>query len=219
VYAAQDETLGWSAFFTANSGRAQYLRDHFISDFAFTNKLWIPIAAAIAYWLISAFVQAPFFRAIVGRRYPLAPQNWREVGRLFLFYLLFDLLTWLTLLIPAEGSAANLALIVFPLLMLVGIVVVFADYVVVFEDLGLLSAMRRSFRLVRTRLLAVLLILWVFGALSFGTTALFDLMYGDGHKVFFLLPVGQILLDTVLNLAVSILLVFLYEDLRRQSPA
>jgi hypothetical protein len=47
----------------------------------------------------------------------------------------------------------------------------------------------------------------------------YGLYYEPGKEVFFLLPISQILVEALVSLFATILLVFMYEDLRKQSPA
>jgi hypothetical protein len=217
IYAAQGGTLGWSSFFVTYHDRAKYLHDEFIVAFSFGSELWVPIASGIGFCVIDSLIQAPFFRAIVGHRYPLAPRTWRETTRLFSFYFLLSLITQVAPL--AVLSTGALGLVVTIVIVAIGITVVFADYVIVFEDVGLFAAVRRSLRLVQIRagaVIAVIVAVWlVYWLIMWG----YGLYYEPGKRVFFLLPVSQILVETLVSLFATILLVFLYEDLRRQSPA
>lgn len=217
IYAAQGGTLGWSSFFVSYHERAQYLHDEFITDFTFGSELWVPIAAGIGFCLINSLIQAPFFRAIVGHRYPLAPQTWRETTRLFAFYFVLSLITHVA---PLAVLATDvLGLVVTIVIVAIGVTVVFADYVIVFEDVGLIAAVRRSLRLVQLRVgsvIAVIVAVWaVYWLIMWG----YGSYYKPGEKVFFLLPVSQVLVEALVSLFATILLVFLYEDLRKQSPA
>ena len=217
IYAAQGEELSWSAFFTANFDHWQYLRGHFLSDFSFTSALWVPIAAGLAFCLLSALIQAPFYRAIAGHRYPLAPHGWREAARLFLFYSFLYLLTWVApLAAPTEGLLASLLYLA---LLVVGILVIFTDIVIVFEDVGPIAGVRRSVQLVGHRVVGVLAVVIVLDLVLFGLNRLYGLFYTDGSAVFPLLPISQILVEALVCLLANIVLVFLYEEIRRQSPA
>jgi hypothetical protein len=217
VYAAQGGKLGWTAFFTTEFDQTQYLREQFVTGLSLTSRLWVPVAALVAYCLICALVQAPFYRAIVGHRYPLKPRSWREASRLFLFYLLLNLVTRIPSL--AAPTADLVSLVVSVVLLAIVIAVVFADYVIVFEDVGPIRGVRRSLRLVKHRLGLVLVITLVLQLVLEGVSLLYGLYYRDGGEVFYLLPVSQILVETLVYLFANILLVFLYEEIRRQSPA
>jgi hypothetical protein len=217
VYAAQGEPLGWSAFFTTHFDHWQYVREHFITHFSLGSALWVPIAAGVGFCVICALVQAPFFRAIAGHRYPLTPQSWREAARLFWFYFVLNLVTLgAQLAAPTEGFVVDL---VYAAVMVITILVIFTDYVIVFEDVGPFAGLRRSFRLLRHRVFAVIVIVLVLQLLFDGLRWLFSLYYHEGAQVFFLMPVTQILLNTLVQLFATILLIFLYEETRRQSPA
>jgi hypothetical protein len=209
--------LEWSTFFSAHYDRAQYLRDSVIGDFAFDYRLWVSVAAGLGFCLVSTFLQAPFFRAIVGNRYPRSPRSLREFLRLFLFYVLFYLVVEVGLL--AVPSTLGIDLLAEVVLLAILVVLFFADYVVVFEDVGPIRAIRRSLRLVRLRPVPVLVIIVALQAVYVLCEWLYGLAYHGAKDVFLLLPVGQVLVDTLLGLFANTLIVFLYEDLRRQSPA
>jgi hypothetical protein len=217
IYAAEGDQIAWSAFFRASNGRARYLQDHFIADFSFSSRLWIPTVAGVGICLVWALIQAPFFRAIVGNRYPLAPRRWLEIPRLFLFYLVLNLVIYVAPLVaPLDGM---LAPIIYVLSLVVSLLIIFSDYVIVFEDVGPLRGVRRSLRLVSLRVLPVMFVVVVL-SLLYGLVAwLFGSYYDKATDVFVLLPVSELLVDALVSLFAEILLVFLYEDLRRQSPA
>jgi hypothetical protein len=223
IYSAEGERLSWSVFFSQYHERWQYVYDLFLADSAFTSRLWVPVAAGLGFCIISALVQAPFFRAIVGHRYPLAPTDWREALRLFVFYLALNLVTTLlgaaVSLVPSGIPTSDLvALVITVVFIAIWILVAFADYVIVFESVGLVHGVRRSLRLVRNRLGTVIVIIVVLQAVFTLIHWLYGLYYQPGRHVFYLLPVSQVLVETLVHLFATILLLFLYEDLRRQSP-
>lgn len=217
IYSAEGDQIGWSAFFKASHDRAQYLHDHFVVAFSFSSRLWIPIASGIGLCLIWAFIQAPFFRAIASSRYPLAPRSWLEVPRLFAFYLVFYLAVYVAPLgAPLEGV---LGPIIYVLLLVISILLVFSDYVIVFEHVGPIRAVGRSLKLVSLRVAPVMFVVIGISFLYDLVAWLYDLYYEKATAVFVLLPISELLVATLVTLAAQVLLVFLYEDLRRQSPA
>ena len=217
VYSAEGDSLRWSAFFRANFDRWQYVSDHFFSPFAVTPTLGIAIAAGFAVCLFAAMIQPPFFRAIAGSGYPLAPRRWAEAGNLLLFYAAVELIRWVLPFVTPGNSAAALSIAIVTLVVL--IVVVFADYAIVFEELPLLPAVRRSARLVGRRWPTVLLLVIVFDLVTYGVHALYGLYYLGTGDVFILLPLSQVLVESAITLVFSLVLIFLYEDLRRSGPA
>jgi hypothetical protein len=217
VYAAAGGAFHWTAFFTANFDRQQYVRDHFFAQFSFTPTLAVAVFSGLAVCAFTAMIRAPLFRAIAGPRYPLAPRKWGEAGRLMLFYLLWYLIWWvIPLAVPLNGAVAQLVAIVVQVL---AILVVFADYVIVFEDLPLLPALRRSLHLLVRRWGTVLVIFVVLQLLYLGLYALYSLYYQGTGEVFILLPISQILVESFIGLFADLVLIFLYEEIRRQSPA
>lgn len=162
-------------------------------------------------------VRAPFFRAIVGSAYPLAPRRWEEAANLLLFYVFANLIGWVVpLVLPVDSVLGQ---IVVMLSLVISLLIVFADYVIVFEDLGFLQALRRSVRLLARRWLSVLLIFIILQLLYTGVYLLYSLYYQDTGRVFILLPMSQILVESVIVLVADLVLIYLYEDIRRNSPA
>jgi hypothetical protein len=217
VYAASDGPMGWSVFFATNFERGVYLQDQLIRGVAFTSILGIAVVAGIAACLFMALLRAPLFHAIAGPRYPLAPRKWAEVGRLFLFYLLFYLVLWIAPLWLPTGSAWNQ--VVYAFVLVIAVLLAFADYVIVFEDLGLVRAIRRSVRLLRHAWAPVLGVFIVFYFVGYGLGSLYSHFYEGRDTVFIVLPVAQILLDSFVALVADLLLIFLYENIRRECPA
>ena len=217
VYAAEGQTLGSSAFFSANFDRWQYVYDHFFDPFSFTPTLAIAIVAGFAVCVFAAMIRAPFFRAIVGTAYPLAPRRWEEAANLLLFYLFTYLVTWvLPLVVPAD-TVLGQVMVMFALV--ISLLVVFADYVIVFEDLGFFPALRRSVQLLARRWVSVLLIFVVLQLLYTGVYLLYSLYYEGSGRVFILLPISQILVESIILLMADLVLIYLYEDVRRSSPS
>jgi hypothetical protein len=217
VYSAGGESVRLSAFFTADFERAQYAYDHFFTNFAFTPALAVAVFAGFAVCIFAAMIRAPYFRAISGPTYPLAPRKWEEAGNLFLYYLFANLILWvIPLPAPTEGLIGGLVAM---LELVVLILIVFADYVIVFEGLSFLPALRRSVQLLRHRWAIVLFILVVLDLVQVGLHSLYGLYYHDGGKVFILLPISHILVQSFVVLFTDLILIFLYEDIRRSSPA
>lgn len=217
LYAAGDGPLTISAFFGADFDRWLYVRDHFVTGFSWSLGLIAPILAGVAFCGFSAFVQAAFLRAIAGPRYPLAPRKWPDAARLFVFYLLLYAVTWVA---PLPGPSDGLsALLVFTLLQVVWLMVTFADYVIVYESAGVMTGLRRSLRLVGLRLGTVIAIYVVLTLVFIGIGSLYALYFNGAARIFVLLPVSRMLVESFVLLFVNLVLVFLYEELRRHSPS
>ncbi|MBN1629129.1 MAG: hypothetical protein JW990_05160 [Thermoleophilia bacterium] len=217
VYAAEGRALRSSEFFGANFDRWQYVYDHFFDPFSFTPTLAIAIVAGFAVCVFAAMVRAPFFRAIAGSMYPLAPRRWEEAANLLLFYIFANLVAWVVpLFLPVDSVLGQ---VVVMLSLVISLLIVFADYVIVFEDLGFLPALRRSVQLLTRRWVSVLLIFIVLQLLYTGVYLLYGLYYQDTGRVFILLPISQILVESIIVLFADLVLIYLYEDIRRSSPA
>jgi hypothetical protein len=193
------------------------VRDHFVTGFSWSPELIAPILAGVVFCGFSALVQAAFLRAIAGPRYPLAPRKWSDAARLFVFYLLLYAVTWVAPLPgPSDGVSA---LLIFTLLQVVWLVVTFADYVIVYESAGVMTGLRRSLRLVGLRLGPVIAIYVVLNLLFIGIRSLYALYFEGAARIFVLLPVSRMLVESFVLLFANLVLVFLYEDLRRHSPS
>jgi len=217
VYAAAGGAIRWSAFFDADFERWQYVRDHFVEGFALEPALAVAAVAGLAVCVFTAMIRAPFFKAVAGSSYPLAPRHWREAANLFLFYLLWNLVVWaLPMVGPIDGLLAQVIAV---LTWVIGILVVFTDYVIVYEDLGVWSGVRRSLRLLRHSWPMVIIIFVVVQLVYYGVYSLYGLYYRGTSDVFLLLPVSQMLVEAFITLVADLLLIFLYEDVRRRSPA
>ncbi len=217
VYAAADGPLSWSRFFAASFERGAYIRDHFIVGFELDSALGVAICAGLASCLFAGLLLAPLFHAVAGPGYPRAPRRVWEAVNLFVFYLLSNLVLWVAPLAVSPESAWQMLL--FPVAFVVIILIAFADYVIVFENLGVVAALRRSVRLLRHGWPAVLGIMVVLNLVAIGLHALYSNFYDGQTTVFVILPVAQILLDSIVFLFANLLLIFLYEDVRRHSPA
>lgn len=193
------------------------MRDHFITGFSWNSGLLAPILAGVAFCGLSATVQGAFLRAIAGPRYPLTPRKWLDAARLSIFYLLLFTVIWVAPLPgPDEGMAFLLILI---LLQVVALLVCFADFVIVYESAGVITGLRRSLKLVGLRLGTVLAIFVVLNLVLLGIRSLYALYFEGAGSVFILLPVSRMLVESFVLLFANLVLVFLYEDLRRHSPS
>ncbi|MBC7294004.1 MAG: hypothetical protein H5T84_07900, partial [Thermoleophilia bacterium] len=199
-----------------NFTRWQYVQDHFLHGLTLTPALGVAVFVGLAVCVFAAMLRAPFFRAVAGLGYPVAPRNWEEIGRLSLFYLFNYLVLWL---LPLAVPAGNpFELFVAMAAQVVGILVIFADYVIVFEGLAFLPALRRSVHLVGRRWVAVVLLYVAIQLVFLAVARLYGLYFGGTEKIFVLLPVSQILVESLITLFVDLVLIFLYEQIRREVP-
>jgi hypothetical protein len=117
---------------------------------------------------------------------------------------------------PAEGL---LAALITTVLLVLTVLVTFSDYVIVFEDIGAIAALRRSLKLVGRRPGAVLAFLVVLFLVLLGIDSLYGLYFNGAGRVFILLPISQMLVESLVLLFGDLVLIFLYEELRRRSPS
>jgi hypothetical protein len=212
VYGATGGELRWSAFFSNNFERWQYLREEFLTQFALSPSLGIAVIVGLTVCLFTAMLRAPLFRAIAGPGYPLAPRGWEETARLSLFYVFFYLVVgvmWLA--VPAGTAIAQLVQIV---ALAIALLLVYADYVIVFEGLGFVPALARSVRLVSRRWPPVLLIFVIQVLVLSGLNRLYELYYASAEGVFLLVPLSEILVWSFISLVLDLLFIFLFERVR-----
>jgi hypothetical protein len=217
VYSATGRDLRWNKFFAADFERWQFVHDHFLNGFSVTPALGVAIFLGLAVCVLSAMIRAPLFRAIAGPGYPLAPRGWEEAGRLSLFYAFLYAVVWVVPLVTYSGSALDTVVAMAALV--IALLLVYADYVVVFENLAAFSAMRRSVRLLARRWPPVLLVFVVLQLVELGLTRLYGLYYEGEGGVFILIPLTWILVQSLVSLVVDLVLIFLYEQVRRTSPS
>jgi hypothetical protein len=214
IYTATSETVGWNSFFVADFDRWQFLKDHFITRLTLTPALGVAVFEGLAVCAFSAFIRAPYFRAIAGPSYPITPRSRIEAGRLAIFYLFANLIIWIMPL-ATPGNTAGSELIAVTVLV-VSILLVFADYVIVFEGLPFLSAIRRSIRLLVRRWGAVIVVFVLLHLVYLGLYRLYDLYYQNASGVSLILPLSQILVESLLVLAIDLVLISLYQQIRWQ---
>jgi hypothetical protein len=207
VYSSLGGTLSWNAFAVANFNRWGYIQEHF--EQLLSPGLAMAVALGVGVLLCLALA---FFRAVAGVGYPLAARSWTTVARLWLFYLLSYALLFVIPVAFAAGSTANLiaSYAVIP----VGVLIIFADYAVVFENVWPVAAVKRSLHLLRRSWLLVLLIY----AVSLLVWSLVAGLYGNyfvaDRQIFFLLPLSQLLLEALFTTVIDVVLIFAYDSLR-----
>jgi hypothetical protein len=212
VYGAAGGDLHWSGFFATNFDRWQFLRDTFFTGFSFTPALGVAVFTGLAVCVFTAMLRAPLFRAIAGQGYPLAPRSWEETGRLSLFYVFYYMVVLVLPLAAPSGTAVDQLVAVAGLA--IGLLLVYADYVIVFEGLALLPALRRSVRLLSKRwppALAIFVILWL---VAVGLSRLYGSYYDGAEGVFLLIPLSEILVWSFVGLVLDLVFIFLYEQVK-----
>jgi hypothetical protein len=214
VYGAAGGTLGWGEFFSTNFDKWLFVRDHFVSGFSFTPALGIAVFAGLAACVFSAMLRAPLFRAIAGSGYPLAPRSGEETGRLTLYYVFFNLLVLvLPLAVPSDAGLAAASWAT----SLVALFFIYADYIIVYEGLAFLPALRRSARLLSRRWVPVLVVFVLLAFLNIGLHALYARYYDGAQGVFLLIPLSEILIWSFISLVLDLFFIFLYEQVRNQT--
>jgi hypothetical protein len=212
VYISLGGALTWDAFSSADYSRWDFIQRHFQQILSPGLALAVALVVGVLICLVLAMIRAPFFRAVAGVGYPLAARSWTTVAKLWLFYLLSYAVLFV---VPSAFAPGSTAFTVASYAMIpVAVVIIFADYAVVFEDLWPLAAVRRSLQLVRHGWLVVLLVyaaslvIWSLVASVYGN------YYDASHQIFFLLPLSQLLVEAIITTIVDVVLIFAYDSLR-----
>lgn len=212
VYASLEPSLGLNHFFRSNFTRWTYLHDHMAQLLTPGLPLAVALAAGAGVCLLSAAIRAPFFRAITGLHYPLAPRSAGELLRLAVFYLGINLL-FIVLPSALDPEGTTFAIVAWALIP-VQALVMFGDYVIVFEGLNPWRAVTRSFWLLRVAWRAAVAIILFTLVLSYLVYLLYSRYYMGDTPIFLLLPFSQILVDAFLITVIDVLLVSTYEQHR-----
>ena len=217
VYSAAGGDLRWGKFFATEFDRWTFVRDHFVTGFSFTPALAVAVFVALAACVFAAMLRAPFFRAIGGPGYPLSPRSWEETGRLAVFYVFFNLvLSVLPGMVPANAGLAVAALWIAQFL---NVIIVYADYIIVFEGLTFIPAMRRSLTLVSKRWAPVLVAFIIIWFIATGLSLLYTRYYDNATGTSLLVPLSMVLVSAIVDLVSSIYFIFLYEHVRNTGPS
>lgn len=212
VYSTLEPSISLSAFFRANFTRWTYIQEHSLQILAPGRTLAVAVVAALAVCVLAAAVRAPFFRAVTGTHYPLAPQSAGELLRLALLYMAtYAIFTVLPYGLSAEGIAfAILSWILVPLSALI----MFADYVLVFEGLTPWRAIARSIALLRKAWRPALATLLLALLLWYLVSLLYDRYYSGSGQIFLLFPLSQLLVEAMVTTVIDVLLISTYDQHR-----
>ena len=212
VYSSLEPSLGLSAFFRANFNRWTYIQEHSLQILTPGVPLAVAAVAAVAVCVLAAAVRAPFFRAVTGTHYPLAPRSLGELLRLMLFYMAtYAVFTVLPYSLSPQGIAfAILSWVLIPLSALV----MFGDYVLVFEGLTPWRAVARSVALLRKAWRPALATLLLALLLWYLVSLLFDRYYAGTGQIFLLFPLSQLLVEAMVTTVIDVLLISTYDQYR-----
>jgi hypothetical protein len=212
VYGAAGSELAWGPFFHSNFDRWTFVHEHFVSGFSFTPALGVAVFSGLAACVFAAMLRAPMFRAIAGSGYPLTPRSWEETGGLTLFYVFYNLVVVALIAVtPVGGVWAEAG---YWAAQVVTLLLVYADYIIVFEGMAFIPAVRRSAKLLSRRWPPVLVIFVIFFFVGQGIRQLYAHYYGSAEGVFLLLPVTEIFVWSFFQLMWDLLFIFTYEHVR-----
>ncbi|MBU2601866.1 MAG: hypothetical protein KKA32_06820 [Actinobacteria bacterium] len=213
VYSSLEDTLSFTAFAKADYSRWQYVQEHLAQLRGSWEAMTAAAAAVVIICLLTAAVRAPYYRAIAGNRYPLAPDSLGEFVRLAGFiaitYLIFYLPLFSVTAESTQGQILGFALLV------VAVLLVFADYALVFERLGPIRAMRRSVQLLRHGWHIAIIIYLAVYLLWAAMFAAFGYFYDNATSVFPLFLLSQLIIEALATVVVDVVLIFTFDYLRR----
>ena len=211
VYVALGGQLSWGEFARADFAAGTYLHAH-LSQLARPGlPLLVAVIAGICVCFVTAAVRAPFYRAIAGPSYPTAPRSWRELSRLFVFYLI--LYPVVRIVPDFFETGALIAVVGGVALLVVSVLVIYIDYAIVLEDLPVITAASRNLRILRRGWAPTIFAFLVFALL-------YNLVWGFYQSYFegnfgLLFPISWFLVDALFALVGDIVFIFLYDYLRR----
>jgi hypothetical protein len=216
VYSALGGEPSWNEFARAAGGRHDFLKDNLSELTEPGLPLLVALMVAAAVVLLTAAIRAPYYRAIVGMGYPLGPRSWGELGRLSLFFFIYlAIFELVPLLLPSADDGSLWASIIYLVFLVVAALLMFADYVVVFEERGPMDAALRSASLVRRGWMAAVGI-FLLGNLILSSVALVYADYYEGsERVFLLFPFTEILINALLFVFFDVFLLYIYRYLAR----
>lgn len=213
LYSIAGGRLGWSAFASANAQPWVWLQDNLSHILSSPATVAVALAVGLAVCVLSAAIRAPLFHAVVGPGYPLAPRSIPELARLSVFYLIFNTLLYLVPIVFDPESVLFQGVLL--MMLVVAILLVFADYAVVFEESLPLQAIRRSVGLL-ARSWPIVLFVFLAAQLAWtGLATVYDRYYEAGTPIFMLLPISQLLLGALLLTLLDVVFISLYAVLRR----
>ena len=212
VYSSIEPELSLDRFVRANFERWTFIQTHVEELLAPGLPLAITLVAGVGACLLAAAVRAPFFRAITGSGYPLAPRSFRELVRLAAYYAVVYILFFvIPYSLPADSAAFQaIGIAVIP----ASLLFVFGDYAVVFEDLGPWAAVKRSVSLLRQAWLPAIIFFLVAMVLWSLLAELYGRYYADGSQIFVLLPLAQLLIEALLTTLLDVLMIMTYQRYR-----
>lgn len=214
VYVAQGGGLSLTAFFRADFDRYAYVKTHFVTGFSWSTGLAVAVVAGVMVCVLTTMIRAPYIRAVLRMGYPLAPRDGHEAGNLFVIYFLSYLVLWVSpTIIPEIGGVQQVAVIA---LHIVAILIAFAGYLVVYEQMPFLSAFRGSVRIVGHRWLLVLVTYLVAQLALYGAFRVYKSYYASVGEIFILLPLSRLLVQALIVLLFDLVLISVYQQVRRK---
>jgi hypothetical protein len=217
VYSALDGRMSWDRFARAAESRRDFLTDHLDTLTSPSIGLAVALTAGLLIVLLNAAIRIPYYRAVLGFGYPLAPRSVREVLRLSSLYLvIFAVFYVVPLFLPLEEGTLFTTVAVL-IILLLQFLVILADYAAVFEELGPVEALLRSVRLLR-RGWALTLGVFLLGYLLLdGIHLLYEGYFEGAQRVFPLFPFSKIFLEALVIVVLDVFLLHIYRYLAHRS--
>lgn len=212
VYSSIEPVLGLDDFVRTNFQRWTFIQEHLEQLLTPGLPLAVTIASGLGVCLLAAALRAPYFRAVVGSGYPLAPRSFAELLRLAAFYGITYVLFFV---VPYSLPAGSVAFQVVGIAVIpASLLFIFGDYAVVFDDLNPWQAVKKSVSLLRRAWLPAIsfyllaLVAWSLLAELYGR------YYDGGARLFVLLPLAQLLIEALITTLLDVLLIMTYQKYR-----
>ncbi len=212
IYSSIETGLSLDGFVRANFERWSFIQEHVNELLTPGLPLAITLAAGVGVCLLAAALRAPYFRAVAGTGYPLAPRSFGELLRLGAYYAVTYVLFFVVpYSLPADSAAFRaVGIAVIPASMLF----LFGDYAVVFDGFGPWAAVKRSVSLLRRAWLPAIIFYLVALVLWSLLAELYGRYYEGGAQIFVLLPLAQLLIEALITTLLDVLLIMTYQRYR-----
>jgi hypothetical protein len=213
VYSALVGRLTWDDFSRAAEFRREFLLDHMEGLTSAGLGLAVALLVGLLVVLLNATVRIPYYRAVLGLGYPLAPRSLAEVLRLSgLYLIIFSVFYVVPLFLPLEEGTLFTTVAVLVILLL-QFLVILADYAAVFEELNPLEALVRGVSLLRRGWALTLGVFLVGYLLLDGIGLLYQGYFEEAQAVFPLFPLTKIFLESLVIVFLDVFLLHIYRYL------
>lgn len=201
-----------TAWLRRHHGLPALLRDETepLYDLYVTGSLTIG-AVAVAAIVLAGWLRVIYIRALLGREAPAAPGAFAVWSMVALIFATNGVADGVALAAAHSGTAAQLAVLLFPAIMLATL---YADYAIVISDVGPLASLRRSWDTVRAATALSLAIVLALTVVDNALAFMLGRVHGGTVSAAALLVV-QVFAAGSLHFVADVALITAYLDVRR----